>query len=264
MSDSFDLVMICGRRPNLLAQTLASFGELVFPHFTFANVIVNLDPFMGDAAAGDACADMLRAAFAQVQILRPEVPGFAAAVKRAWSATKSDFVFHMEDDWIALDHITPAQFAPLMQPADVAAVTLVCTTKHTRGMPHQTSRRIKRGPRGTIIHDELVNAFSTSPGMFKGGFLRAAADLLDPAFDPEKQFYKQLNPALEALALPNRCMFLRGLNQADAVQDIGRDYRDQVGLVKVLVDGQAVWQSALPASVMPVSALPASVLPVDD
>lgn len=241
MGASIDLVMICGRRPSLLAQTLASFSELVFCHFDFANVIVNLDPFMGDDEEGDACADMLLTVFPQAQIFRPETPGFAAAVKRAWQATTSDFVFHMEDDWIALDQISPDAFLNLMQPADVQAVTLMCATKHTRGLPHQTSRRIARSPRGFIIQDELINAFSTSPGMFKGPFLRAAADLMDVQFDPEKQFFKQLNPALEALALPNRCLFLRGTKQAHLVEDIGRDYRDHLGLKKDLVDGQAVW-----------------------
>lgn len=241
MDSSIDLVMICGRRPSLLAQTLASFSDLVFCHFTFANVIVNLDPFMGDAEQGDACADMLRTVFPKAQIFRPEAAGFAAAVKRAWQATTSDYVFHMEDDWIALDHISPNAFFDLMQPPDIQAVTLMCATKHTRGLPHQTSRRIARSPRGYILKDTLINAFSTSPGMFKGPFLRAAADLLDVQFDPEKQFFKQLNPALEALALPNRCLFLRGTKQAHLVEDIGRDYRDHLGLKKELIDGQAVW-----------------------
>lgn len=241
MGASIDLVMICGRRPSLLAQTLASFNELVFSHFNFATVIVNLDPFMGDQEQGDLCAEMLLRVFPKAQIFRPETPGFAAAVKRAWQATRSDFVLHMEDDWIALDKITPDAFLTLMQPADVQAVTLMCATKHTRGLPQQTSRRIGRGPRGYIIKDELINAFSTSPGMFKGPFLRAAADLMDVQFDPEKQFFKQLNPALEALALPNRCLFLRGTQQANLVEDIGRDYRDQMGLKKELVEGQAVW-----------------------
>ncbi len=226
----------------MLSQTLASFGTKVFPHFRFANIIANIDPFMGDAAAGDACAEMLRAVFPDAQIFRPETPGFAAAVQRAWRATSSDFVFHLEDDWTAHEDITLQPFLDLMQPEDVQAVTLVCATKHTRGLPQQTSRRITRGPRGFIIKDELVNAFSTSPGMFKGPFLRKAAELLDTRFDPEKQFYKQLNPTLEALALPNRCMFLRGASQRNAIDDIGRDYRDQVGLQKLLIDGQAVWQ----------------------
>ena len=250
MVPTIDLVMICGRRPSLLSQTLASFGARMFPHFRFANVIANIDPFMGDTAAGDDCEDLLRATFprgaTQLHIFRPETAGFAAAVQRAWLATKSDFVFHMDDDWTARDDITPQPFFDLLAPDDVQAVTLVCATKHTRGLPHQTYRRITRSPRGYILQDELINAFSTSPGMFKGPFIRKAAELLDTRFDPEKQFFKGLNPALEELALPFRCMFLRGANERDAIDDIGRDYRDQLGLKKLLINGQAVWQAAQP------------------
>jgi len=140
MVPTIDLVMICGRRPSLLSQTLASFGARMFPHFRFANVIANIDPFMGDTAAGDDCEDLLRATFprgaTQLHIFRPETAGFAAAVQRAWLATKSDFVFHMEDDWTARDDITPQPFFDLLAPDDVQAVTLVCATKHTRGPPH--------------------------------------------------------------------------------------------------------------------------------
>lgn len=237
-----DLVIICGRRPSLLARTLDSFGEKMFPHFKFDNVIANIDPFMGDAADWDACEALLYGAFPNSQIFRPVSAGFASAVKRSWTATTSDFVFHMEDDWTAREDIMPQPFFDLLEPDDVQAVTLVCATKHTRGLPHQTSRRITRSPSGDIIKDELINAFSTSPGMFKGPFLRAAAHLLNPDFDPEKQFYKGLNPALEALALPNRCMFLRGATQREAIDDIGRDYRDQLGLKKALIDGRSVWE----------------------
>jgi len=250
MQPSIDLVMICGRRPSLLAQTLASFGASMFPHFRFANVVANIDPFMGDAAAGDDCAELLRKAFApsaaQVHIFRPETAGFAAAVQRAWRATQSDFVFHMEDDWTAREDITPQPFFDLLTPDDVQAVTLVCATKHTRGLPQQTYRRITRSPRGFILKDELINAFSTSPGMFKGPFLRAAAELLDTRLDPEKQFFKGLNPALEEFALPYRCLFLRGATERDAIDDIGRNYRDQLGLKKLLIDGQAVWEPTQP------------------
>lgn len=243
---SVDLVMICGRRPSLLSQTLASFGQNMFVHFAFTKVIANIDPFMGDEAAGDECEAMLRGAFAQIEIFRPQTPGFSAAVQRVWRATKSDYVFHLEDDWTAREPIPPARIFDLLEPPDVQAVSLVSANKYTRGLPHQTTRRITRSPRGYKLKDELINAFSTAPSMFKGPFLRAAAELLLPQFDPELQFFKQLNPALEALALPNRCMFLHGEAQRNIIDDIGRDYRDKVGLVKKVADGQVIWEPATP------------------
>ena len=83
-SKSYDLVLVCGRRPVLLERTLASFCRTVFPAFRFANVLVNIDPFCGTVADGHACADLIRAAFPDAQIFMPDRPGFGAAVIRLW------------------------------------------------------------------------------------------------------------------------------------------------------------------------------------
>ena len=62
-----------------------------------------------------------------------------------------------------------------------------------------------------------------------------------PEFDPEKQFFRSLNPALEAFAMDYRCKFLFGKSGPFLVEDIGRDWRDQQGLGKWLIKGQSVW-----------------------
>ncbi|MBS3981230.1 MAG: hypothetical protein KGZ77_15760, partial [Rhodobacteraceae bacterium] len=93
----------------------------------------------------------------------------------------------------------------------------------------------------------LVNAFSTSPGVFEGDFLREAARRMQPGLDPEKQFFRQINPELEAHALPRRCMFLRGTTRRELIVDIGREARAAQGLVKLYENGASVWRQAEPA-----------------
>jgi hypothetical protein len=105
---------------------------------------------------------------------------------------------------------------------------------------------VKKGRR--IVEDFLVNAFSTSPGVFEGDFLREAARRMKPGLDPEKQFFRQTNPELEAHALPRRCMFLRGSNRRELILDIGREARAEVGLVKLYENGASVWRKAEPSS----------------
>lgn len=178
-------------------------------------------------------------------IFRPETPDFASAVIRAWSATTAPRVLHLEDDWIALEPIGPERIEPLFEP-DVGAVAFMSVNKHTRGLTHQTSRRVVKQGR-TIVEDFLVNAFSTSPGVFEGEFLREAARRMKPGLDPEKQFFRQINPELEAHALPWRCMFLRGTTRRELIADIGREARAEVGLVKVYENGASVWRKAEPA-----------------
>lgn len=241
----YDITLIAGHREALLARTLESFTRDVFPNFRLRRLIANLDPFMGDAAEGDRCEALIRRHFPQAMIFRPETADFASVVIRAWSATTAPRVLHLEDDWLALEPIGPDRIEPLFEP-DVGAVTFMCLTKHTRGLPHQTSRRVvKQGRR--IVEDRLVNAFSTSPGVFEGDFLREAARRMHPGLDPEKQFFRQINPELEAHALPRRCMFLRGTTRRELIVDIGREARAAQGLVKLYENGASVWRKADPA-----------------
>ncbi|MFM7442342.1 MAG: hypothetical protein ACKO2N_00300, partial [Tabrizicola sp.] len=174
----YDVTLIAGHREALLAETLQSFTRDVFPNFSVRRLIANIDRFMGDAAEGDRCEALIRRHFPEALIFRPETPDFASAVKRTWEATTAPRVLHLEDDWIALEPIGPERIEPLFEP-DVGAVTFMCVTKHTRGLFHQTSRRlVKRGRR--VVEDRLVNAFSTSPGVFAGDFLREAARRMQP------------------------------------------------------------------------------------
>ena len=188
----YDVTLIAGHREGLLARTLESFCRDVFPNFPIRRLIANLDPFMGDSAEGDRCEALIRRHFPDALIFRPDTADFASAVIRAWSATSAPRVLHLEDDWLALEPIGPERIDPLFEP-DVGAVTFMCQSKHTRGLYHQTSRRVvKKGRR--IVEDFLVNAFSTSPGVFDGDFLREAARRMKPGLDPEKQFFRQINP----------------------------------------------------------------------
>jgi hypothetical protein len=236
----YDVTLIAGHREALLARTLEAFGRDVFPNFPIRRLIANIDPFMGDAAEGDRCAALIRQQFPEALIFRPETPDFASAVIRAWSATTAPRVLHLEDDWLPLEPITPDRIEEKFEP-DVGAVTFMSVNKHTRGMYHQTSRRlVRKGKR--IVEDYLVNAFSTSPGVFEGDFLREAARRMKPGLDPEKQFFRQINPELEAHALPKRCMFLRGTNRRELILDIGREARAEQGLVKLYENGASVWR----------------------
>jgi hypothetical protein len=239
MDRSYDLVLICGRRPELLQRTLASFADRMFGAFAFQKVIANIDPFCGTDEDGLTCKQMILNHFPQAQVFMPDQAGFAAAVIRCWRATSADIVFHLEDDWLALEPLTPARIAAELQ-GDVMALTLMSVNKNTRNQKFQTHRRRIRAEDGTDS-DVFVNAFSTSPGFFVGEFLRQAAALMVPEFDPEKQFFRSLNPALEAFALPYRCKFLFGKSGPFLVEDIGRGWRDQQGLGKWLIKGQSVW-----------------------
>ena len=238
----YDVTLIAGRREGLLARTLESFSKDVFPHFPIRHVYANIDPFMGDAPEGDRCAALIRQHFPDATIFRPETPGFGAAVIRVWSATTAPRVLHLEDDWIALEPITPERIDGLFGP-DVSAVTFLNENKRTRRRRHQTIGREVTRADGTVEKID-INAFSTSPGIFEGEFLREAAQRMNPALDPEKQFFMETNPHLEEFATARRCMFLRGRAQFSVIQDIGRQARSEAGLIKRYREGASIWRPA--------------------
>ena len=248
----YDLTMIAGHREALLARTLESFARNVFPHFPVRRIIANIDRFMGDEAEGDRCEALIRRQFPEVTIFRPEAPGFAAAVIRTWSATTAPRVMHLEDDWIALEPIVLEQVEALFKP-DVAAVTFLNANKRTRRRRHQTVGRLVTNDDGTSEKID-VNAFSTSPGVFDGPFLREAARRMKPDLDPEKQFFLETNLDLEEHALRWKCMFLRGKNQLSIIEDIGRQARADAGLVKRYRDGKSLWMNKIESAPAPPSA----------
>lgn len=237
----YGLTLVAGRREKLLDRTLASFSQKVFPNFPIAEVIANIDPFMGSDAEGDRCEALIRNYFPKAQVFRPNEASFAAAVMRTWSATTASRILHLEDDWIALEQITAGQVEQLFR-KNVSAVTFLNSGKKTRRKRHQTVGRLMTRDDGSVEKVD-INAFSTSPGVFEGSFLREAALRMNPALDPEKQFFMGTNTFLEELALPRKCMFLRGKNQLAIIEDIGREARAAAGLVKRYRDGASVWRT---------------------
>jgi hypothetical protein len=236
----YDVTLIAGQREALLARTLASFAKDVFPNFPIRRMIANIDRFMGDEAEGDRCEALILQYFPDATIFRPETPGFAAAVVRTWIETTAPRVLHLEDDWIALEPITSDRVEALFE-GNVAAVTFLNVNKRTRRRNHQTVGRLVTRADGTVEKID-INAFSTSPGVFDGEFLREAARRMKPGLDPEKQFFLETNLHLEEHALPRRCMFLRGRTQFSLIEDIGRQARADAGLVKRYRDGASVWR----------------------
>lgn len=235
-----DIALICGRRPTLLKLTLASFSQHVFKNFEIGTVFANIDPFCGRAEDGEACREIILQHFPTAEITMPETAGFAAAVRRNWCKTKSDYVFHLEDDWIALEDIAPDQIFPLFTKR-VSQVSLKSEQKKRQRSDefHFVTKRKKA--LGITVKKTIVPFFATSPCFMTGAFARESGKLMDPNLDPEKQFSDGRNRDLlnYASGFLNRLYF--GETSDDVIKDIGREYREESGLVKNIENGQSVW-----------------------
>lgn len=244
---SLDLCIVSTRRPELLAVTLDSFSQRVFSRLPPERVFVNLDPIFGSEEDHAAVLSIVRQRFPDATVFEPETPGFGAAVKRLWLATKADYVFHLEDDWVSLQDLGDEVF----QPFDDARVQQV--SFHTadqnwdvREKGHIHAKREYFRPFGVKLPlYRTVPKFTTSPSILKGNFARSAAALMNPAHDPEKQFYSAVNVELEKLARPFK-NFIFSPEGIPVIKDIGREWREAQGIRKVIMNATSTWSASMP------------------
>lgn len=239
ISLEIDVCLVAARRPNLLKSTLDSFGERLFHHFAVRSFIANVDPIWGGQAEADACVDVIRTRFPGADITQPSEPSFGQAVKTIWSKASDRLVFHLEDDWEALDDITPELLLPHLTP-DVGMVLFA----HKPRRPEDTDddyQVSKRKFLGLTIGRRCVNGFGTSPRFIAAGLAPRYAELLDPKLDPCKQVWKEINMPLVRAQQPYKCRKLWRADSSPMIRDTGRDWRVDRKIEKVAKGAAFSW-----------------------
>jgi hypothetical protein len=243
-SPPIEITIVAARRPALLARTLESFQANLFRHFQIAHALINIDPVWGDPNDSDECAAVAKKYFQNATIFTPETAGFTAAVKRVWTATKADLIFHIEDDWLLNEEITPA-ILDHFDDSSIAQASLVSKEKNwdraRRGDFHYVKRHSPLlGPIKSPWRKK-VTAFTTSPAFTRGDFARRWAALMDEKLDPEKQVYMGINPTLEKFVRPYRNFLYPGKLNEITITDTGREWREAQNIEKKIIAGKAVW-----------------------
>lgn len=237
-----DITIVCGRRPELLAQTLASFHDGLLRNFPIGNVYANIDPFCGTEAEGDVCEALLRERFAAVEIRRPATASFGMAVKHLWQQPKSPYFLHLEDDWEVLHPVTPEIIEPRLT-GKVVQIQLSKLDRHylPKTYSYRTSWRSFLGVKFTKrVHLDRP-LFGTSPSFIVSDFARRCAELMDPDRDPEKQLYTG-ETELAAFTRAYLNHPLVGPGRQAVVRDLGRPWLARQGIEKQIVNGVSVWR----------------------
>lgn len=242
---SIDLSIISARRPRLLSTTLGSFQENVFSHFRIENVYVNIDPIFGSKADHESVVSIIRKQFPSAIIFEPAIPSFGAAVKRLWSATTADYVFHLEDDWVALRTLGEEILLPFGD-TRVRQVSFHTADQNwdikKRGYIHERKFNLRPFGIKTPFYRSIPK-FTTSPSILRGDFTRSAAALMMENHDPEKQFYSSVNMGLEKMAHPFR-NYIFSPEGIPVIKDIGREWREAQGIRKVITNATSIWCSS--------------------
>ena len=243
-----DVCIVAARRPDLLERTLSSFFQNLIRNFSINRVIVNIDPLFGDDHDHERCISVLKSYFGDPPLMltvrSPEQPGFCAAVKKNWLATTTDYILHLEDDWL-LNRPVHADILHFFQDKRVTQVSFLSKEKYwdtrRKGYIHAWRRRPKIFGIKLPYPKTTLPLFTTSPSFLRGSFARKAASLMIERLDPEKQFFTHTNPELQAYVAPYR----NRLHGDDIiVTDIGRTWRAERKIEKAIIDGSSVWTAA--------------------
>lgn len=239
-----DLCIVATRRPELLEQTLASFREKVLRHLDMGSAYLNLDPAFGSLDDHAACIRVVRSHFPDAVIFEPEQPGFCAAVARVWAASASEYVFHLEDDWISLRDMGEELFEPFADPS------VMQVSFHTADQNWDIARKghfHQRNEYARLLGIKIplfrtFPKFTTSPSILRGAFARHCAGLMDLTRDPEKQFYSGVNPAMESYVAGYR-NYIFSPEAKPVIRDMGREWRDQRNIRKVITNSTSTWEN---------------------
>ena len=238
------LSLVSGRRPDLLDRTLSSFSRYLFAGFELGEILVNLDPFAGDAAAHAACRNVLDRYLPGATVFEPTSASFGAAVKRLWSALPDGVVFHLEDDWLIEEPLPPERVLPLLTGSTKAVVPLSEEHGWDGRSPFKT-QVLKTKLLGVTVWRRRRGAFGTSPRFMDGSFARAVAALIDPRHDPEKQMRRDYNRDLARFLRPYRNRLLPADDGGPLIADIGRQWREDRGISKRVEGPDTIWSGML-------------------
>jgi len=207
-----DVTIIATVRPDVLEKTLSSLVKMCPAIAKCGRVVLNIDNVPDDSeCAIDDVVDIARHFLPNIKCVRYSYqPSFSRAVISAWHMTTARYVFHLEDDW---EFVRPINLDECIEMIGCGDADYIRFSKRKRPIPEET------------------NKIALLPGLWKGETVRGLARYMSAEHDPEKQLRHGFNEGVDRL-LPKK-IYDYSLSVGGIVcRDIGREWRDEVGLKK--------------------------------
>ena len=182
-----DITMTATLRPAIVSQTLESFCRNIFRDRNNYRLIINIDP-IGEKVESTKVLEVCRKYFENIVFNIPETPSFPAAVIWCWDKAESDFVFHLEDDWLSVCKIDIHDMIRILKSND----SLACLRLSKYNIPkHETVKLF--ATHYTYTGDNCFitstnNQFALNPSLIKKKFVKEAIPIMTTYSNPEKQF----------------------------------------------------------------------------
>ncbi len=232
------ITMTATRRRDILYKTLKSFQEYFLGPYTNIRYkyVVNVDP------VGPSTIEEIKVMLAELvpytlDITCPDTASFPRAFRRVWTKvleTNADLVFHLEDDWELLRHISlPDMLYTFLSYPDLAILRLSAFRSGPTSMKIWNRWTEYNGDFFQISDAERgLLGFAGHPSLIRREFVELATKVLDGKSNPEKQL-KGRNPVLKPYFGSHIFGVYNTPDSPALIRDLGRKWMIKNGYRKV-------------------------------
>lgn len=218
-----DITVTASRRSKVLKKTLESFKENLLKGVD-CRVIVNVDP-VGLDEDPMLCVDICRLFFDNVLYRIQPTPNFSSAFKWVWSQVRSDYVLHLEDDWLLVRKVNLQEIIDILNAEpDLALLRLPQFCSGPKDMKNWNIFFPYNGTYFECPHDlKLTVGFCGHPSIIKHEFIQNTYPHIDTNLNPEKQFHRGPKAIMDEIPKWRYGVFAKP-NQPNVIADLGRHW----------------------------------------
>lgn len=233
MERGITITMTAVRRYDLIKRTLESFYTNLFRDYP-TSLIVNIDPVGPPLPLDEAFYDLFLEYTPDIIVSFPPRAHFGKAFQRVWSlATKTKYVFNLEDDWDCLRQVDLQKMIALMEADPELAILRLPCNKAADTYKSWSAFYPWNGEYFQCPDDQRgLMGFCGHPSLIRSGFVQQVAQNLNPYKNPEKQIKGHLQWAKELLQRHKFGVFSYPGQEA-VIADTGRAWRGANGWLKV-------------------------------
>jgi len=219
---------------------LTSFRQNLF-HGDDFRIILNVDP-VGCKEPQEKMLEIYKKYFPNSEIIHnfPDKPNFPKAFKWVWAQTKSEYVFHLEDDWLLLNPVDINEMLEIFPKFPELAQLRFIVGKILGRTLHETCKW--NGLFYCIFPSQLrAHGFGGQPGLLRGSYVRQMVKYLNDIEDPEKQlknvdFTPHISEYMYGLFSSkveiNKTVPMDHANPKADIKDIGRQWNKDMKIGK--------------------------------
>jgi len=229
-----DIVMTATLRPDILRKTLNSFCENLFVDQNRFRLLLNID-LAGDKGINPFdVLDVAASFFPKVVYRFVKAPSFPLAIRWGWSMVESEFLFHIEDDWLMTRSESVDNMVGVMRKhPTLCAMRFPKFGLHKNEFVYGKPRCNWTYDNGVYIAENRKTMFSFNPCIVRGEFVAQIWPYIVDGKDPEYQLrYEHAVPEIQATI----DKFDKGIygdpDTPPLIKDLGNEWRTKMGLSK--------------------------------